>query len=59
MIVVTRSRAALEERYASVKQVGETDCGDCMPYENRVPIFLCRDMKPPLAERWPALKHYD
>jgi hypothetical protein len=30
-----------------------------MPYENHIPIFLCRGMKPPLAERWPSLKHYD
>jgi hypothetical protein len=59
MIVVNRSRALLEQRYASVEQVGETDCGDCMPYENHVPIFLCRGMKQPLPERWPALKHYD
>jgi hypothetical protein len=59
MIVVNRSRALLEQRYASVEQLGETDCGDCMPYENHVPIFLCRGMKPPLPERWPALKHYE
>ena len=60
MIVVSRApRAELEQRYASVEQVGETDCGDCMPYENHVPIYLCRGMKPPLAERWPTLKHYD
>jgi Dolichyl-phosphate-mannose-protein mannosyltransferase len=59
MIVLNRSRSLLEQRYASVEQVGETDCGDCMPYENHIPIFLCRGMKPPLPERWPTLKHYD
>jgi MFS family permease len=59
MIVVTRSRTVLEQRYASVIQVGETDCGDCMPYENHVPIFLCRGAVQPLPERWPLLKHYD
>jgi hypothetical protein len=59
MIVVTRSRTALEQRYASVIQVGETDCGDCMPYENHVPIFLCRGVVQPLPQRWPLLKHYD
>lgn len=59
MIVVNPSRAALEQGFASVEQVGETDCGDCMPYENHIPIFLCRGMRQPLPERWPALKHYD
>jgi hypothetical protein len=59
MIVVFRSRALLEARYTSVEQVGETDCGDCMPYENHVPIFLCRGIRTPLPERWASLKHYD
>lgn len=59
MIVVARSRAAVEQRYASVEQVGETDCGDCMPYENHIPIFLCRVRTPPLPDSWPALKHYE
>jgi hypothetical protein len=43
-----------------VELAGETDCGDCMPYENHLPIFICRGLKPPpLAERWTAFKHYD
>ena len=59
MIVLSRSPELLRERYASVEQVGETDCGDCMPYENHIPIFLCRGRRPSLPEAWPALKHYD
>ena len=60
LIVLTRNRERLEQRFASVEQAGETDCGDCMPYENHVPIFICRGLKDgTLAEIWPALKHYD
>jgi len=60
LIVLSRSRERQEQRFASVQQAGETDCGDCMPYENHIPIFICRGMKPPpLPERWTAFKHYD
>ena len=54
LIVVSRSRERQEQRFATVEQVGETDCGDCMPYENGMSIFIGRGLKPPsLAERWP------
>jgi hypothetical protein len=59
MIVLSRRPELLRERFASVEQVGETDCGDCMPYENHIPIFLCRGMRTSLAEAWPSLKHYN
>ncbi len=60
LIVLSRSRARLEERFTSVELAGETDCGDCMPYENHQPIFICRGLKPPpLAEQWTGLKHYN
>jgi hypothetical protein len=29
-----------------------------MPYERDRPIVLCRGMRPPLAQLWPAFKHY-
>jgi hypothetical protein len=59
MIVLSRQPERLRERFASVERVGETSCGDCMPYENHIPIFLCRGMRPSLPDVWPALKHYD
>jgi hypothetical protein len=30
-----------------------------MPYENDLPIMLCRGIKKPLAEIWPAVKDYN
>jgi len=29
-----------------------------MPYEQNRPIVLCRGMRPPLPQLWPAFKHY-
>jgi hypothetical protein len=59
MIMLTPSRARLEERFESVQQVGTIECGHCMPYENHRPVFLCRRSRVPLPELWPRLKHYD
>jgi 4-amino-4-deoxy-L-arabinose transferase-like glycosyltransferase len=30
-----------------------------MPYEDDMPIMLCRGIKKPLAQVWPAVKHYN
>jgi 4-amino-4-deoxy-L-arabinose transferase-like glycosyltransferase len=59
LIVISRSRERQEQRFASVELAGEIDCGDCMPYENHLSIFICRGLKQPLAELWPQLKHYE
>ena len=60
LIVLSRSRERQEARFASVELAGEIDCGDCMPYENHLSIFIGRGMRPPLlAERWSSFKHYD
>ena len=59
VIVLTRTPARLGELYEQVERVGETDCGDCMPYENHIPIFVARGLKRPLASVWASLKHYE
>ena len=59
LIVLSRSRERQLERFASVELAGEIECGDCMPYENHLSIFLCRGLKTPLSALWPSLKHYD
>ncbi|HLX54812.1 MAG TPA: hypothetical protein VKR58_12765, partial [Aquella sp.] len=30
-----------------------------MPYENNIPIMICRGIKKPLKEFWPNVKHYE
>jgi hypothetical protein len=29
-----------------------------MPYEDQLPLYLCRGLKEPLARLWPSVKHY-
>jgi len=29
-----------------------------MPYEDELPLYLCRELKAPLATLWPRVKHY-
>ncbi len=59
MIVLSRRPARLEQIFTQIVQVGETECGDCMPYENHLPIFVCRGLKIPLATWWESQKHFD
>lgn len=43
----------------SLRQVGTVECGDCMPYENHKPIWVCRDLPMSFEEIWPGEKHYN
>jgi 4-amino-4-deoxy-L-arabinose transferase-like glycosyltransferase len=58
LIVTGIPRALLEQRFASVEEVGRTRCRWCRPDENDRGIFLCRRPQRPLAELWTELKHY-
>jgi 4-amino-4-deoxy-L-arabinose transferase-like glycosyltransferase len=58
LIVLSREPDRLRELFASVERVGETECGDCMPYENRLGIYICRGLRGSLRDHWPAMKHY-
>ncbi len=59
MIVLSRRPARLQQLFAEVVPVGETACGDCMPYENHLPIFVCRRLKLPIATWWDGQKHFN
>ncbi len=47
------------EDFASVEEMGVSDCKYCMPYESHVKIFVCRGLKGNIHEVWPSNKHYD
>jgi len=57
--VLTKHPERLERSFASVKNAGEIECGDCMPYENHLGIYIVRQIHAPLAQIWDRLKHYD
>lgn len=59
LIVLSRHPERLQRIFARVEKAGETDCGDCMPYENHIGIYICREMHPPLPQLWPDFKHYE
>ncbi len=59
IVVLGVSEDRLHELFEHVVQAGETDCGDCMPYENHQPVYACWGKKIAWSARWPTLKHFD
>jgi hypothetical protein len=58
-IVIGDDQETLEQLFENV-QLGDTFvCKDCMPYENHNPIWIARELKQPVAQLWPEIKHYD
>lgn len=45
--------------YEEVTLMATSECRYCMPYENDVPIYLCRGLKVDLATVWPRIKHFE
>ena len=58
VIVLGGEREGLERSFESVEWAGQVPCRLCMPYESDLPIFVCRDLKLPIAEVWERLKNY-
>ena len=58
LILVGGSADDKHADFASATLVDRTHSDYAMPYENGAPIFLCRGLNMPLAERWPALRAY-
>lgn len=59
VIFLGASREGLLEMFDEVELAARTDCGFCMPYENDVPVWICRGARVSIEELWPELKHYD
>jgi len=57
-LVPMDARPRLEQAFGSVVQAGEVECGDCMPYEDHQPIFICRNPRLTLQQLWPHLKNF-
>jgi hypothetical protein len=45
--------------FERVERAAVFSCDYCMPYENNLPIYIARDLKIPINQLWPNLKHYD
>jgi len=59
MIIIGGTEADYERIYESVEQVGLFMHDYVMPYENNLPLFVCRGLKVSMEELWPEVKHYE
>ena len=58
VIVLGGDLEALKRNFESVEIAGVSTCRHCMPYENNLPIYVCRHAKKPLEQLWPLTKGY-
>jgi hypothetical protein len=53
------SMEAMLESYSEAKQVGLFHDDYCMPYENKMAIYVCKNRRIPLKDDWADFKHFD
>ncbi len=58
LIAVGEDREDLEKGFEEVVEVDKTDEPFAMPYENGVPIFVCRKPRVTIEQIWPTTKHF-
>lgn len=58
MIVMGDSEQRLEQLFANVQKVARVDHPFSMPYQH-FDVFYCRDLKQPVKDWWPQVKHWD
>jgi len=58
VIVLGSSKEQLQQNFQSIEEVVVSTCEYCMPYENNVPVFICRNIRTPLPEIWPRIKAF-
>lgn len=58
MVTVGVDEEDLRKYFASVEEAARVHCGDCMPYEDDSPIFVCRGIVKPLPEVWAVTKNW-
>jgi len=49
----------LEAVFGDVEEASTVRCEYCMPDENDLPVYVCRDPKMSLKVAWPEFKHYN
>ncbi len=58
LISVGVPRSDLETAFQDVEQKDTVRCEYCMPDEDNLPVYVCRDPKVSLREVWPQVKHF-
>jgi hypothetical protein len=59
VICLGGSKEAIFKSYKEAIQVGLFNDEYCMPYENNMPVWVCKSRIVPLKEAWPEFKHYE
>ncbi|MCH9648807.1 MAG: glycosyltransferase family 39 protein [Deltaproteobacteria bacterium] len=59
VVVLGGEREDLERRFESVELAGTASCDYCIPYEDDLPIYVCRHLRLEVEELWAVAKHYD
>ncbi len=52
VIIVGGRREDHLNMYEQVDRAAEIKCKYCMPYENNLPVFICKNLKKPLIQLW-------
>lgn len=58
MIVVGIAKADLEQYFATVEQADTIVSPYAMPFETNLPVYVCRDLRLPIDQVWPAVKRF-
>jgi hypothetical protein len=58
-IILGGERDNYLDYFSQVDQAAVIKCEYCMPYENNLPVYICRNKKITMRERWESLKHYE
>lgn len=59
MIVIGGDINHLRRQFDSVDVAARVHTEYCIPYENDLPIYVCRRLKSPLKDLWSQIKHYE
>ena len=59
IIAIGFTAEELTPYFHSVERVTTSECQYCMPYENNLPVYVCRGLIIPLDQAWPMVKHFD
>jgi hypothetical protein len=58
-IVLGDNERRLGELFEQVEPAGIHECGMCMPWRNRMPIWIVRGAKVKMKDLWPEVKHFE
>lgn len=59
VISVGVPREELLDSFREVVRADTVNCDYCMPDENNLPVYVCRDSQVSMQELWPRMRHYD